>query len=79
MLFVWSKSERNCTALKQSVASDSCWPAAGVRDSQLFGGPTRTAGFGQGNRKREDPESNLSGTSTSGSARSKPVAPTAAK
>jgi len=37
--------------------NDRLWPTAGVRERQQFGGPTRTTGFGQGNRERQDPES----------------------
>ena len=33
------------------------WPAVGVRERQLFGGPTRTAGLGQGDRRPQDPQS----------------------
>jgi len=31
------------------------WPAAGVRESQLIGRPTRTTGFAEGNRERARP------------------------
>jgi hypothetical protein len=44
-------------APKRALVSDRLWPDPGVRDRQLLGGSMRTAGFKQGNRKREDPQS----------------------
>jgi hypothetical protein len=44
------------TARKQTAVSGAFWPAAGVRERQQFGGPTRTTGLGQADRKRLDPQ-----------------------
>jgi len=43
--------------LKLSVATVGSWPYPGVREPQLLGRPPRTAGFRQGDRRREDPQS----------------------
>ena len=59
---MWTKSQRQLLG-----------PTAGVRERQQFGGPTRTTGLGQADRKRLDPPSTLSCPSTHSMAVSKPV------
>jgi len=45
---------------KRSFATGRLRPDPGVRERRLFGGPLRTAGFWQGDRRRQDPQSTQS-------------------
>ena len=66
-----------CQRRKQPLASDRSWPGPVVRKRRLCGVSTRTTGFRQGDRRQQDPQSTLSGSTCGGVRRRKGVVRTA--